>query len=96
MIEILRTTPRVIFHGSARLERQAGIVMWSVEGLDPDRVARELDRTGNVAVASGAQGSLLAIKPKGVTSIVRTSVHYCNTREELDALGAALRQVVAR
>jgi cysteine desulfurase / selenocysteine lyase len=96
MIEILRAIPKVIFHGSARLDRQAGIVMWSVEGMDPDRVARELDRIGNVAVASGAQGSLLAIKPKGVTSIVRTSVHYCNTREDLDALAAALRQVVAR
>lgn len=96
MIEILRATPKVIFHGSPRLDRQAGIVMWSVEGIDPDRVAKELDRIGNVAVASGAQGSLLAIKPKGVTSIVRTSVHYCNTREDLDALGAALQQVVAR
>ncbi|HYL80142.1 MAG TPA: aminotransferase class V-fold PLP-dependent enzyme [Candidatus Acidoferrum sp.] len=96
MIEILRATPKVIFHGSARLDRQAGIVMWSVEGMEPDRVARELDRIGNVAVASGAQGSLLAIKPKGVTSILRTSVHYCNTREDLDALAAALRQLVAR
>ena len=96
MIEILRKTPRVIFHGSARLDRQAGIVAWSVEGMDPDQVARELDRIGNVAVASGAQGSLLAIKPKGVTSIVRTSVHYCNTREDLDALAAALRKIVTR
>ncbi len=96
MIEVLRNTPRVIFHGSARLDRQAGIVMWNVEGMDPDHVARELDQTGSVAVASGAQGSLLAIKPKGVTSIVRTSVHYCNTREDLDALAAALRKIVAR
>jgi len=62
----------VIFHGSARLDRQAGIVMWSVDGIEPDRVAQGLDRTGNVAVASGAQGSLLAIRPQGVSSIVRT------------------------
>ncbi len=96
MIETLRATPKVIFHGSARLDRQAGIVMWNVEGMDPDQVARELDRIGNVAVASGAQGSLLAIKPKGVTSIVRTSVHYCNTRGDLDALAAALRKIVTR
>jgi cysteine desulfurase/selenocysteine lyase len=96
MIETLRATPKVIFHGSARLDRQAGIVMWNVEGMNPDQVARELDRIGNVAVASGAQGSLLAIKPRGVTSIVRTSVHYCNTRGDLDALAAALRKVVTR
>jgi cysteine desulfurase/selenocysteine lyase len=94
MIETLRDTSRVIFHGSSRLDRQAGIVMWSLEGIDPDQVARELDRIGNVAVASGAQGSLLAIKPKGVTSIVRTSVHYCNTREDIDGLAAALRKIV--
>ena len=95
MIEILRATPKVIFHGSARLDRQAGIVMWSMDGMDPDQVARELDRIGNVAVASGAQGSLLAIKPKGVTSIVRTSVHYYNTQEDLDGLAVALREVAA-
>ncbi len=96
MIEILRATPRLIFHGSARLDRQAGIVMWNLEGMDPDRVAKELDRIGNVAVASGAQGSLLAIKPKGVTSVVRTSVHYCNSRQDLDCLAAALREMVSR
>lgn len=96
MIEILGATPKVTFHGSARLDRQAGIVMWSLEGMDPDQVARELDRIGNVAVASGAQGSLLAIRPKGVNSVVRTSVHYCNTREDLDALAMALRQVTTR
>jgi cysteine desulfurase/selenocysteine lyase len=96
MIAALRATPRVHFHGSARLDRQAGIVMWSVDGIEPDRVAQELDRTGNVAVASGAQGSLLAIRPQGVSSIVRTSVHYCNTREDIDALVEALRKILAR
>jgi cysteine desulfurase/selenocysteine lyase len=96
MIESLRATAGVTFHGSARLDRQAGIVMWSVDGMDPDHVSKELDRIGNVATASGAQGSLLAIKPRGLTSIVRTSVHYCNTREDIDALAAALRKVVAR
>lgn len=96
MIEHLRAISGVTFHGSARLDRQAGIVMWGVDGMDPSHVAKELDRIGNVATASGAQGSLLAIKPKGLTSIVRTSVHYCNTREDIDALTAALRKVVAR
>jgi cysteine desulfurase/selenocysteine lyase len=96
MIESLRATAGVTFHGSGRLDRQAGIAMWTVDGMDPDRVARELDRIGNVAVASGAQGSLLAIKPKGVTSIVRTSVHYCNTQEDIDALAAALRKIVVQ
>ena len=62
--------------------------------MDPNQVARELDRIGNGAVASGAQGSLLAIKPKGRTSIVRTSVHYCNTRKDIDALAEALRKIV--
>jgi cysteine desulfurase/selenocysteine lyase len=96
MIEALRATAGVTFHGSARLDRQAGIVMWSVDGMDPDQVAKALDDIGNVAVASGAQGSLLAIKPMGVTAIVRTSVHYCNTRGDIDALAAALRKVVGR
>jgi cysteine desulfurase/selenocysteine lyase len=94
MIKILQATPGVIFHGSSRLDKQAGIVMWSVEGMDSDQVAKDLDRIGNVVVASGAQGSLLAIKPKGLKSIVRTSVHQYNTREDLDILEKTLRQVV--
>jgi len=56
----------------------------------------QLDRLGDIAVASGAQGSLLAITPKGVRSIVRTSVHYCNTRADIAALGDALRRLVGR
>jgi cysteine desulfurase/selenocysteine lyase len=95
MIEILRGAAGVTFYGSGRLDRQAGIVMWGVEGQDPDQVAKALDQAGNVAVASGAQGSLLALKPRGLASIIRTSVHYCNTREDLDALAAALRRITA-
>lgn len=96
MFETLQATPGVTFHASARLGRQAGIVMWSVEGMDPEHVARALDQVGIVAAASGAQGSLLAIKGKGLASIVRTSVHYCNVREHIDALAAALQEVLAR
>jgi cysteine desulfurase / selenocysteine lyase len=96
MIERLRATAGVRVHGSARLDRQAGIVSWSVEGMDPHHIARELDRIGNVATASGAQGSLLALKPTGLASIVRTSVHYCNIRDDIDALEAALQKIVAR
>lgn len=95
MIAALRDIPGVVFHGSGRLDRQAGIVMWSVEGREADQVARELDRIGGVAVASGAQGSLLAIRPKGVTAILRSSVHYFNTPEDVEALGAALRQLLS-
>jgi cysteine desulfurase/selenocysteine lyase len=94
MIKILQSTPKVIFRGSSRLDKQAGIVIWSVEGMDCDRVAKDLDRIGNVIVASGAQGSLLAIQPIGLTSILRTSVHYYNTREDLDSLGHALQLVL--
>lgn len=96
MIAALQATPKVNFHGSARLDRQAGIVMWSVDGMESDRVAQELDRSSNVAVASGAQGSLLAIQPKGLSSIVRTSVHYCNTREDIDALAEVLRKILTQ
>jgi cysteine desulfurase / selenocysteine lyase len=95
MIAVLRSIPKVTFHGSSRLDYQAGIVMWSVQGMECDRVAKELDRIGNIIVASGAQGSLLAIQPKGLTSIVRTSVHYYNTKQDLDSLGQALRQFVS-
>ncbi len=96
MIETLRGAAGVTFHGSGRLDRQAGIVIWSVNGKDPDEVAKALDLAGNVAVASGAQGSLLAIKPRGVTSIVRTSVHYWNSRGDIDALAATLRTVLSQ
>ncbi|HHY94128.1 MAG TPA: cysteine desulfurase [Firmicutes bacterium] len=96
MLNILHGVPGVVVHGSDALEYQAGIVSWNVSGMDPHDVARGLDRIANVAVASGAQGSLLGIRAHAVDSVVRTSVHYYNTPEDIETFGQALRELLAR
>jgi cysteine desulfurase/selenocysteine lyase len=70
-------------YGSQSMDGQAGILSWNLEGYDCHEVARALDEKG-ILVASGAQGSPLAMKALGIKGVVRTSVHYYNTKEEID------------
>lgn len=76
----------VSIYGPIDVQRQAGIVSWNLAGVTPDRLARKLWKAKRLAVASGDQGSRLAIEPLGVEGVVRTSLHYFNLQEDIDVL----------
>jgi cysteine desulfurase/selenocysteine lyase len=85
----LRAVPGVTVHDSGN--QQCGIVTFSVEGKDAKVVKDELFvRKINVSVGR-ASSTLLYMNKKQLTAIVRASVHYYNTEEEIDLLCGALR-----
>lgn len=85
----LREVPGVTVHDSGN--QLCGIVTFSVEGKDATVVKDELfAQKINVSVGR-ASSTLLYMNKKGLTAIVRASVHYYNTEEEIDLLCAALR-----
>ena len=86
MADGLRSISGVRLHGPSGREHQAGIISWSIEGLGVHDVAHVLDERAAIAVASGAQGSTLAMHQLGVREVVRTSVHYFNSEQDVDAL----------
>lgn len=77
---------RVLDRGS----RRCGIVSFAVDGIPSGRVQQELRAAGvNVSVSwvGSARWDLAA---RGIDDLVRASVHYYNTEDELDRLVAAL------
>ena len=78
------------------LSHQAGIISWNIKGRDPNEVATELYSRRKIAVASGAQGSLLALSPFNIKGVVRASVQFFNTEDEVDLLAETVRKIAAK
>ncbi|HEX8775321.1 MAG TPA: aminotransferase class V-fold PLP-dependent enzyme [Pyrinomonadaceae bacterium] len=64
--------------------RRCGIVTFSVRGIESAEVKRRLaQRHINVSV-SQAEGTLLDMDERGLEAIIRASVHYYNSEDEID------------
>jgi cysteine desulfurase/selenocysteine lyase len=71
-------------------QHQCGIVTFSVDGLDSGLVKNKLAQKDiNVSVGF-ARSTLLYMNKNHLSSIIRASVHYYNTEEEIKALCEAL------
>ncbi|HLZ59242.1 MAG TPA: aminotransferase class V-fold PLP-dependent enzyme [Ktedonosporobacter sp.] len=78
----LSPTPGVIVHD--RGVTQCGIVTFTVEGVAPEEIKRRLAQQHiNVSVAE-RNSTLLDLEARGLTTMVRASVHYYNTEEEVE------------
>jgi cysteine desulfurase / selenocysteine lyase len=87
--EELRTIDGVIVHDVGAL--LSGIVTFSVENISAEEVKNRLsERKINVSVGRAA-ATLYFMKKYGLETVVRASVHYYNSEEEIALLGAAVR-----
>ena len=65
---------------------KGGIVMFSIEGHEPTEV-RDYLHTHKINIwASSGPGSLIDFQARGIDSLIRASVHYFNTEEEIDRM----------
>ena len=94
MIDGLLAIPQVELYGGHDASTLAGAISWNVKGHSCSEIASSLGSRYNVAVASGAQGALLAIQPLNITGVVRTSVHYFTSKEDIDALLSGLKDML--
>ncbi|MDB5003343.1 MAG: aminotransferase [Mucilaginibacter sp.] len=75
-------------------DEKCGIVTFSVSGIDSPAVkARLFEQNINVSVGL-AKSTLIYMDKHHLTSIVRASVHYYNTKEEIETLCNALITIV--
>jgi len=76
-------------------EHRCGIVTFTVDGVDPDLIRSELD-TENISVwTSGAPLARIDLDARGIDAVVRASVHYLNTLDELDRTIESVERIVA-
>ncbi len=74
---------------------QGGIVTFTVAGWDPVAVRARLWEHGINVWISTASGTLLDMRARGLDAVVRASVHYYNTDEELDRCAAVVAELAA-
>jgi cysteine desulfurase/selenocysteine lyase len=74
-------------------DHKCGIVTFSMRGVDSPTVkARLAEKQINVSVGN-ASATLIYMNKNHLTSIVRASVHYYNTEEEIKTLGEVLASI---
>jgi cysteine desulfurase/selenocysteine lyase len=69
---------------------RCGIVTFSLAGTDPDALEARLAERGIHVNTSTVDDTRLDLEERGLDRIVRASVHYYNTEEEVDRLVAAV------
>lgn len=74
-------------------DEHASILSFVVEGIHADDIGRIIDREG-VAVRVGHHCTQPLMKRFGVSATVRASLAFYNTKEEVDALVAAVRKAI--
>ena len=88
----LTTLPDVIVRD--RGITQCGIVTFTLEEHDPEEIKRELTTSSiNVSVAM-RNGALLDMDTKKLTSVVRASVHYYNSEEEIERFCREIENII--
>ncbi len=74
--------------------RLCAITSFTVDGFDPEEVRRRLREDGvNVSVTT-LDSAQLDLSVRGLDSLVRASVHYVTTEDELDRFTDRLRAIV--
>ncbi|MDQ0994401.1 aminotransferase class V-fold PLP-dependent enzyme [Streptomyces sp. V3I7] len=71
--------------------RRCGITTFTVDGVAAERVASDLAAQGLNVSVSGVSSTRLDMEERGLEEVVRASVHYYNTDEEMTALVRAVR-----
>ena len=82
--ERLSAIPGVVVHDKGAV--LCGIVTFSVKGVESQEVKRQMAEQGITVWVSDRVSTLLYMDKSGLKNALRVSVHYYNTREEIDQL----------
>lgn len=89
-LERLAEVPGLTVHG--RAARRGGAISFAIKGVHPHDVAHFVDQDG-IAVRAGHMCAQPLVRKLGETALTRASLYFYNTREDIDALVAALKKV---
>jgi cysteine desulfurase/selenocysteine lyase len=72
---------------------QCGIVTFTVDGIAPAEIEQQLAAKNINVTVSSRDSTRLDMESRGLTDLVRASVHYYNTEEEIDRFCSALAAI---
>jgi selenocysteine lyase/cysteine desulfurase len=73
---------------------QCGIVTFTAAQMAPATIKQALSARGINVTTSTGSGSLVSFRHRGLTAVVRASLHYYNTLEEIDTFITILRALL--
>jgi cysteine desulfurase/selenocysteine lyase len=88
----LSTLPGVIVHD--RGATQCGIVTFTVEDKDPEKIKRRLAEQAINVTVSERSSTLLDMQERKLDRLVRASVHYYNSEEEIEQFCEMLATII--
>ncbi len=88
----LSTLPGVIVHD--RGATQCGIVTFTVEDKDPEKIKRRLAEQAINVTVSERSSTLLDMEERRLDRLVRASVHYYNSEEEIERFCEMLALII--
>lgn len=97
LVSSLKEIPGVILYGPEDISQQIGIISFTLEGFDSEDVGEILDEDFNIAVRTGYHCAPLIhkyLKDENQSGTVRVGIGRFNTKEELDKLLEAVRDIV--
>ena len=88
LAELLRARLRAVPGATVRDlgGTRGGIVSFTVRGVEAARIKAALRAASINVTVSPARGTLLDMRARGLRDVVRASVHYYNTEDEIDRL----------
>ena len=75
-------------------DQQCGIVTFTVKDIDSQRVKEYLDNNNINASVGLAKSTLIFMNRNHLASVVRASVHYYNTEEEIETFCTVLKDLI--
>ena len=90
-LSTLARVPGVTLHGPLNPDLRGGVVSFSLDGVHPHDVGQVLDSRG-VAIRAGHHCAQPVMLRLGIPATARASFYIYNTRDEVDALEAAVRE----
>jgi cysteine desulfurase/selenocysteine lyase len=88
----LSPLPGVMVHDRGAV--QCGIVTFTVEGLEPETIRLALRHQRIHVSVTRRSSTLLDMQARGLSAMVRASLHYYNTEEEIEACARAVEALL--
>ncbi|MDD1671517.1 MAG: aminotransferase class V-fold PLP-dependent enzyme [Methanomicrobiales archaeon] len=95
LVSGLRAIPKVKVYASDDPARRIGVVSFTIDGLEPHTIANMLDEEADIMVRSGHHCCMPLMQHLGLEKgTVRASLHVYNHEQDVDALIAAVGEIV--
>uniref|UniRef100_A0A453HPF4 Aminotransferase class V domain-containing protein n=1 Tax=Aegilops tauschii subsp. strangulata TaxID=200361 RepID=A0A453HPF4_AEGTS len=96
LYESLLSVPNVRIYGPApsASDHRAPLCSFNVENVHPTDIAEILDLQHGIAIRSGHHCAQILHRTLGINASARASLHFYNTKEEVDAFIHGLKATI--